>query len=110
MQFVSGEGSVSTNGRIGVYWQIRPGLGPQENGAIHTMECPVCIALNREHGRECEIEATAILKERSGWISTYRSESSGPDVSIHEVVLTSRKRQMQIASELERHRAADHVA
>ena len=74
------------------------------------MECPVCIALNREHGRECEIEATAILKERTGWVSTYRSESSGPDVGINEVVLTSRKRQMQIASELERHRAADHVA
>ena len=74
------------------------------------MECPVCVALNREHGRECEIEATAILKERSGQVSAYRPESSGPGESIQEVVLTSRKRQMQIASELERHRAVDHVA
>jgi hypothetical protein len=74
------------------------------------MKCPVCIALNREHGRECEIEATAILKERSGSVNACRAESSGPGESIHETVLTSRKRQMQIASELERHRSAHHVA
>ena len=70
---------VSQNGRVGVYWHIRPRLGPLRTGAIEIMECPVCVALNHEHGRECKIEATAILKDGSRWISALPTESSRPD-------------------------------
>ena len=95
---------------IGVYCQIRPRMEPHEDGAIHTMECPVCVALNREHSRECEVEATAILKERSGWVGTYRPAFPGSYESINDAVLTSRKRQMRITLRLNQHKAAAHSA
>jgi hypothetical protein len=84
--------------------------GTLENGEVHTMECPVCATLNREHSRECEIEATAMLQERSRWVGTCRPESSGPDENISNVILTSRKRQMRIALRLHEHKAVAHAA
>jgi hypothetical protein len=75
-----------------------------------TMKCQMCASLNREHSRQCEIEAAAILRQRDESVRMAKGRSSGHDPNDAELVLASRKRQMQIASELERHRAADHVA
>jgi hypothetical protein len=74
------------------------------------MKCQICASVNREHSRQCEIEATTILRQRDESVRMSKGRTSGNDASDTEVLLASRKRQMQIASELERHRAADHVA
>ena len=75
-----------------------------------TMKCPMCASLNREHSRQCEIEAATILRQRDESVRMPKGRTSANDPSDTEVLLASRKRQMQIASELERHRAANHVA
>ena len=74
------------------------------------MKCPMCVSLNREHSRQCEIEAATTLRQRDESVRVSNGRASGNDPSDTELLLASRKRQMQIASELERHRAADHVA
>ena len=74
------------------------------------MICPMCASLNREHSRQCEIEAATILRQRDESVRVSNGRTSGNDPGDTELLLASRKRQMQIASELERHRAADHVA
>jgi len=67
------------------------------------MQCPVCIALNREHDHECEAEASATIKGRAEPV----------DASTHDqlvqAVLRSRKRQAHIAFELHQHRVKEHV-
>ena len=78
---------------------------------LHTpMACPICESLNREHSRECEIEATAVLRQRSELVRNSQADCSGTDQNYVEVVLASRKRQLQIASQLQRHKAAEHAA
>jgi hypothetical protein len=74
------------------------------------MRCSMCATLNREHSRQCEIEAATILKQREEFVRLTRGSGSRDDARRAEVLLASRKRQMQIASELARHRAMDHVA
>ena len=74
------------------------------------MKCPTCASLNREHSRQCEIEAATTLRQRDESVRASAGSSSGTAPSDTEVLIASRKRQMQIASELERHRAADHAA
>jgi len=76
----------------------------------HPMLCPVCAALNREHTRECEVEAKAILQQRSRWLTAPDENTSASDEKCHEVVLTSRKRQIQITSKLDMHKAKGHAA
>ena len=74
------------------------------------MKCQMCASLNREHSRQCEIEAATILRQRDELVRASNGRTSGNDPNDTELLLAIRKRQMQIASELERHRAADHVA
>ena len=74
------------------------------------MKCPMCASLNRQHSRQCEIEAATTLRQRDESVRMSKGRSSRNDLSDTELLLASRKRQMQIAAELQRHRAVDHVA
>ena len=65
-----------------------------------SMRCPTCAALNRDHGRECEVEARAVLDQ----------QQAGADTQPREAALRSRKRQMAILSTLHHHRVEDHAA
>jgi hypothetical protein len=66
------------------------------------MRCPLCTALNLEHSHECETEASATLKGRSR-----RNDALTQD-QLDQTVLSSRKRQAHIASELHQHRVNEH--
>ena len=72
------------------------------------MQCPVCAALHRDHTRECEVEAKEILQQRSQLLS------AGPGSAVSQdsenVVLSSRKRQIQITSKIAMHKAQGHAA
>ena len=74
------------------------------------MKCPMCASLNREHLGECEVEATATLRQRYEAACVAPAHFSETDQKDAEIVLASRKRQMQIALTLRRHQAVDHVA
>lgn len=74
------------------------------------MTCPICESLNREHSRECEIEAAAVLRQRSELVRNSQAGCSGTDQNYVEVVLASRKRQLQITSQLQQHKEAAHAA
>ncbi len=74
------------------------------------MTCPICESLNREHSRECEVEATAVIRQRSELFRKSRAHGWGTDQSHVEVVLASRKRQLRITSQLQRHKATAHAA
>jgi hypothetical protein len=67
------------------------------------MKCPICAALNREHGHECEAEASATIKRR-----TVHADSS-TQAQLDRTVLSSRKRQAHIAFELHQHQVRDHM-
>ncbi len=64
------------------------------------MPCSVCKALHRDHTRECEIEAKAILHQRE----------KAPDRQSQQTVSDSRKRQVEITSRILRHKQQDHAA
>ena len=72
------------------------------------MQCPICAALHRDHTRECEVEAKETLQQRSQLLS------SGPGSVVSQdsenVVLSSRKRQIQITSKIALHKAKGHAA
>jgi hypothetical protein len=74
------------------------------------MKCPICESLNREHSRECEIEAAAVIRQGSELVRTSRADSSGTDQNLVEAALASRKRQLKITSRLQQHKAAAHAA
>ena len=74
------------------------------------MKCPICASLNSEHNRECEIEASASLRQRSSAVCVAPIPSSWSDEDYADIVLASRKRQMAIASSLRRHQSTDHAA
>ena len=74
------------------------------------MTCPICEFLNREYDRECQIEGAAILKERSESLRGPQRSGRESGQNVAEVVLESRKRQMQLASKLQLHRAEDHAS
>ncbi len=69
------------------------------------MDCPFCSALNREHSRECETEATATLKQRAQLVGS----SHSPQHELENVILGSRKRQAHIASRLHGHQEDVHT-
>ena len=73
-----------------------------------TTTCPDCEALNREDSSECEREVTAILKQRSVWRSSSDREGHARDANLDDVILSSRRRQMQIAVKRDRHNVTDH--
>jgi hypothetical protein len=90
------------------------------------MRCPICEALNREHGLLCQLEATVILRNRneasldrssfdpSGSASA-NQPSAGATLRVLEdnseaFVLATRKRQAQILNLLENHKAKAHSA
>jgi len=94
------------------------------------MPCPICESLHREHNELCGREAALTLAEREttltpGKRKALRSEkplqserstmsptaagASTADTS-REQILLARKRQMQVASELENHKALAHSA
>jgi hypothetical protein len=75
-----------------------------------TTTCPHCEALNREHSSECEREVTAILKQQSVWRSSSDQHGLARDANLDDVILTSRRRQMQIAVKRDKHNATDHAA
>jgi hypothetical protein len=60
------------------------------------MHCAICKSLRREHAEECAIEARNILDQEIG------------EPSLREVILASRKRQLKIVAEIERHREEAH--
>jgi hypothetical protein len=64
------------------------------------MPCPVCKALHRDHTRECEIEAKAILDQRK----------KAPDLRSQQTVSESRKRQVEITFKLRLHKQQEHAA
>jgi hypothetical protein len=74
------------------------------------MQCPVCAALHREHNQECEVEAKATLQQRSRLLSNSDADSSARDQECQDVVLRSRKKQVQISSKMEKHKAKGHAA
>jgi hypothetical protein len=74
------------------------------------MKSPICESLNREHSRECEIEAAARLRQGSELVSKSQADCSATDQNHVEVVLASRKRQLRITSQLQQHKAAAHAA
>ena len=93
------------------------------------MTCPICEALHREHNELCGKEAALTLAERKIALSpakrkalqTEKSQSeksmTGPaaaDETIadtsREQILSARKRQMKVASELENHKVLAHSA
>ena len=67
------------------------------------MPCTVCDELSRDYRREGEVEATAILEQR---ISLLDRREAKPNLD--ETILSSRKRQAQIAFRLNAHRANHH--
>jgi hypothetical protein len=71
------------------------------------MQCQLCAALNREHSDECEAEASATLKRRSQLLASHPGDASMQD-QLDQDVLSSRKRQAHIASELHEHRIQEH--
>lgn len=71
------------------------------------MECPLCAALNREHGHECETEANATLKRRAELLSGNPADIAMQD-QLDQEVLQSRKRQAHIAFDLHRHQTSQH--
>jgi len=71
------------------------------------LQCPICEALMSDHRRECEIEARMTLAERS---AIALPAHSAPEERNAEVILQARKRQVQICSRLDIHRASHHVA
>jgi hypothetical protein len=68
------------------------------------MDCPICTALNRDDTHESEIQAKAILWQRTGLRIAAENDKS------NEAVLESRKRQMRIHFRLDSHRTKDHAA
>jgi hypothetical protein len=72
------------------------------------MQCPICAALHRDHSLECELEAKMILHQRSQLLS--RGPGSAVSKDSEDLVLSSRKRQIQITSKIERHKAKGHAA
>jgi len=73
------------------------------------MLCPTCETLQRDHSRECELEAKAILRQHKPF-----SEDSEADVmrpgNLVDVIIESRKRQLELTSEINEHRASAHAA
>ena len=71
------------------------------------MHCPICAALQRESRVEGEAEATATLKRRLELSCSHRADATQGH-ELDQNVLTSRKRQAHIASELHEHRCEQH--
>jgi len=59
--------------------------------------CPICKSLHHEQEQECAVEAKALLHHEMC------------EKLLHEVILPSRKRQMQIQGKLDRHRSEEHA-
>ena len=74
------------------------------------MTCPVCKALHEEHSQECELEAKAILRQNGTLFVQSPAPPSARDAGLDDVILVSRKRQLEIASKLNEHKARAHVA
>ena len=71
------------------------------------MRCPICAALNQKHSLECEVEATATLKQRADLAARHTGDPLHQN-RFDEEILGSRKRQAHIAFELHRHRTSQH--
>jgi hypothetical protein len=75
------------------------------------MPCSLCTDLNREHTRECEREARAILQQQF----SFDLRSMGIDLDRRSakwdgVILASRKRQLEIAAKIQKHKGYAHAA
>jgi hypothetical protein len=74
------------------------------------MDCDVCSQLHNDFQRESEIEARAILEHRSRWAKSGEPAPQSPTPETEAIIESSRKRQMQIAEALNRHRNEQHSA
>lgn len=74
-----------------------------------SVRCLVCNRLHDEYSVACEAEATVSLQQRYQLI---QPEGAGPETSQkhQEDILSSRLRQLKIASRLEQHRTLAHSA
>ena len=73
--------------------------------------CAMCDALHQENSLACEAEASAILQQRYQMISSDPPSAAAktyPDN--YEVVVSSRRQQLKIATRLQNHRALAHSA
>jgi hypothetical protein len=74
------------------------------------MRCPICEDLHRDHSRECQLEAKAVLQQRSRLLSWLRLETRAEERETEEIVLNSRKRQIKISARIDLHKASHHAA
>ena len=74
------------------------------------MLCPTCETLQRDHSRECELEAKTILQQHKPLFN----DGSAIDDAIRQdpidVIIESRKRQLELTTEMNEHRARAHAA
>ncbi len=71
------------------------------------MKCPVCESLHREHNQLCEEEARLTLAERTA--KSVAAEPA-PSAPLRDRILSARKRQSRVASDLRNHKALAHSA
>ena len=74
------------------------------------MLCPICEDLHREHTRECELEAKAILEQHKPLTGQGPKRAPAPGRELDDMIVRSRKRQMELANELDKHREHSHAA
>jgi len=73
------------------------------------MKCPVCESLHREHNQLCEEEARLTLAERTAKSGASAADAA-PPAQLREKILSARKRQSRVASDLRDHKAMAHSA
>jgi hypothetical protein len=82
------------------------------------MSCPICESLHREHTELCGKEAELTLAEREIALTPAKRKTSANATASTEStvdayrpgILSARRRQMQVVSELKDHKALAHSA
>jgi hypothetical protein len=74
------------------------------------MLCPICEDLHRKHSHECELEAKAILEQHKPLTGVGYVRAISQDRGLDDTIVRSRKRQMELANELDKHREHSHAA
>jgi hypothetical protein len=73
------------------------------------MRCSVCDALHREKNLACEVEAAAVLQQRYEMIRPYPVEADLDQAQQRqETVVSSRRKQWKIESQIQEHRSLAH--
>ena len=74
------------------------------------MLCPLCEDLHSKHSHECELEAKAILEQQKPLTAGGPIRAAAPSRELDDMIVRSRKRQMELAKELDQHREHSHAA